>query len=126
MFRTLRRAWFRRFPLPFRQTPSARARSVSLHLESLEGRELLSTSVPLNPVSWTPLGPAPIQNGQTLGSQPVSGRLTGLAADPSDTTGRTIFVAAAGGGVWKTVNGGSTWAPLTDFQATLAMGAIAL
>jgi photosystem II stability/assembly factor-like uncharacterized protein len=28
--------------------------------------------------------------------------------------------------VWKTTDGGTTWSPLTDNQATLAMGAIAL
>ena len=38
----------------------------------------------------------------------------------------TIYVAAAGGGVWKTIDGGATWMPLTDTQATLSMGAIAV
>jgi hypothetical protein len=29
------------------------------------------------------------------------------------------------GGVWKTTDGGTTWSPLTDQQATLSMGATA-
>src|SRR5206468_1988119 len=37
-----------------------------------------------------------------------------------------IYVAAANGGVWKTTNHGNTWTPLTDNQATLHMGAIAI
>ena len=37
-----------------------------------------------------------------------------------------IYVATSGGGVWKTFNGGSTWTPLTDDQATLFMGSIAV
>ena len=55
---------------------------------------------------------------------PASGRLAALAGDPTDPN--TIYVAAAGGGVWKTTDAGTTWLPLTDAQATLFMGAIAL
>jgi photosystem II stability/assembly factor-like uncharacterized protein len=54
----------------------------------------------------------------------VSGRITGIAPSPTDPN--TIVVATAGGGVWKTTNGGSAWAPLTDGQATLFTGAIAI
>ncbi len=83
-----------------------------------------STSIPLSVTTWTPLGPAPILNGQTPGGMPCSGRLTGLAGLPGNAN--TIYVSAAGGGVWKTTNGGASWTPLTDSQTTLAMGAIAL
>jgi autotransporter-associated beta strand protein len=66
------------------------------------------------PVQWFPLGPAPITNGQTPGNSntPTSGQVTGVAADPTDPS--VIYVAAGGGGIWKTVNGGNTWIPLTD------------
>jgi photosystem II stability/assembly factor-like uncharacterized protein len=74
--------------------------------------------------SWMSLGPAPILNGQTPGAQPVSGRIASIAADPRDAN--TIYLAAAGGGVWKTTDAGADWTPLTDNQATLFMGAIAL
>jgi photosystem II stability/assembly factor-like uncharacterized protein len=93
-------------------------------LEELEPRALLSTAIPLNPASWTPVGPAPITGGQTPGNQPVSGRIAALAAHPTDPD--TIYIAAAGGGVWKTIDGGTHWTPLTDDQPTLFMGAIAL
>jgi hypothetical protein len=73
------------------------------------------------PYSWTGPGPAPI-TGSFNGND--SGRLTGIAADP--TNANTIYVAAAGGGVWKTTDGGTSWAPLTDSQITTAMGAIAV
>ena len=95
-----------------------------LQLEPLECRNLLSGAGLLDPVSWTPLGPAPLLGGQTPGAQPVSGRISAIAADPRDAN--TIYLAAAGGGVWKTTDGGNSWAPLTDDQATLFMGAIAL
>src|SRR5438132_7315701 len=81
-------------------------------------------SIPLSMSTWTPLGPAPIVNGARPGGGPVSGRVTGIAAHPSDPN--TIYVAAAGGGVWKTTNGGTSWTPLTDFASTLSMGALAI
>jgi hypothetical protein len=73
-------------------------------LESLEVRALLA--------AWNPIGPAPIVSGQTAGGLSVSGRVTAVAPDPVDPN--TIFIAAAGGGVWKTTDGGSSWTPLTD------------
>ncbi len=93
-------------------------------LDVLEGRVLLSASTPLDTTIWTPVGPAPILNGQTSGSQPVSGRITGVAGDPSNPL--VDYIAAAGGGVWKTVDGGNSWTSLTDTQATTFMGAIAV
>lgn len=35
-----------------------------------------------------------------------------------------IFLGFADGGLWKTTDGGKSWAPLTDSQPTLAVGAI--
>jgi hypothetical protein len=91
-----------------------------LLVEALEDRTLLSSSFPLDPVNWTALGPGPIGSGAGADS----GRLAALAAHPTDPN--TIYVAAAGGGVWKTTNGGTNWTPLTDNQGSLFMGAIAL
>ncbi|HEV3341035.1 MAG TPA: hypothetical protein VG125_11785, partial [Pirellulales bacterium] len=65
--------------------------------------------------TWQPIGPAPILNGQTAGPLSVSGRITGIAADPKDQN--TVYIAAAGGGVWKTINATAanpSWTPLTD------------
>jgi hypothetical protein len=59
--------------------------------------------------------------------QTYSGRIDGIAADPSNAN--NLYIAAASGGVWKTTNATSsnvTWTPLTDNQATLVMGAIAI
>jgi hypothetical protein len=65
---------------------------------------------------WTSVGPSPIQTS-TFGF--VSGRVTSIAVDPSDTSGNTVYAGTTGGGVWKSTNaaglpGSVTFAPLTD------------
>ncbi|RUL84947.1 Ig-like domain-containing protein [Tautonia sociabilis] len=75
----------------------------------------------LSSSTWTAVGPASINGGQG------SGRVTGLAVDPSDPSGNTVFVGGASGGVWKTTNflttdpEGPTWIPLLDRVATFGM-----
>ena len=53
-----------------------------------------------------------------------SGRITAVAVDP--TNNQIVYAGAAQGGIWKTTNGGGAWTPLTDTQASLAVGSIAL
>jgi IPT/TIG domain-containing protein len=77
---------------------------------------------------WTPLGPQPTAATEFYGN--VSGRVTALAADACDTTGNTLYAGGADGGVWVSFNALTgnpvTWQPLTDSQASLATGAIAI
>ena len=62
----------------------------------------------------------------------VAGRVTAVAIDPADPTGNTVYIGAAQGGVWKSTNAAFgtannvAWTPLTDNQATLSIGAIAI
>jgi photosystem II stability/assembly factor-like uncharacterized protein len=53
------------------------------------------------------------------------GRVTAVAGLPRDRW--TYYLGATGGGVWKTVNGGITWTPVSDrFFKTGSVGAIAV
>ncbi len=94
-----------------------------------------SSTLSLLPVSaalWVPIGPSSIPNGQTDTStgptlSPVSGRVSAIAVDPTDAN--TVYVGGAQGGVWKSTNALSAtpaWTPLTDHQASLAVGDIAI
>jgi hypothetical protein len=49
------------------------------------------------------------------GTRPTSGRVNNIAIDP--TNGQRIFLATAGGGAWRTVDGGANWVPIgNDWQ----------
>jgi subtilisin-like proprotein convertase family protein len=98
-----------------------------LHLLRLEDRLAPSNSIPLSTVSWTPIGPAPINSGTAPGNLSSSGRTSAVFAHPTDAN--ILYVGAASGGVWKTTNATAanpTWTPLTDNQAVLTTGDIAL
>jgi hypothetical protein len=62
----------------------------------------------------------------------VSGRATAVAIDPADPTGNTVYIGGAQSGVWKSSNAANitassvTWTPVTDDQATLSLGSIAI
>jgi hypothetical protein len=73
-------------------------------------------------LSWTFDGPSSLSSG--TGRTPYSGRATALAISPSNPS--ILYLGTAGGGVWKSVDAGAAWAPLTDSQPSLAVGAIAL
>jgi hypothetical protein len=87
---------------------------------------------------WSPLGPAPLASDASGVGQYdygwVSGRSTAVAVDPADSTGNTVYIGGAYSGVWKSTNAGPAspnpasvaWQALTDNQATLAVGAIAI
>ena len=70
---------------------------------------------------WTALGPAPTSGGFF---SPVSGRIEAIAVDPSDTTGNTVLIGGAQGGIWRSTDGGTTWTPTGDSNPSLAMGSI--
>ncbi len=82
--------------------------------------------------NWRPLGPKVVLEGQTVGDNPVAGRVSGIAVTPG---GDTLYVATAAGGVFRSDDLGASWTSCmdgfdvdpTDFaSASLACGAIAI
>jgi len=62
---------------------------------------------------------------RNIGSAQISGRVTSLAAVKEN--GRlTVYIGAASGGVWKSMNGGTTFKPIFDKQTSQSIGAIAI
>ncbi len=72
--------------------------------------------------TWQPLGPTAVET-PNLGL--VTGRISALALDPSDTTGNHLYVGTTGGGVWVAQNADTStpsaivFTPLTDSVAAL-------
>jgi hypothetical protein len=70
---------------------------------------------------WTSIGPAASTN-PWWGTN--SGRVLALAVDP--TNANVVYAGSDGGGVWKTTDGGLSWAPKADGQPSLVGSAIAV
>jgi hypothetical protein len=68
----------------------------------------VAVSAPLTRTGWTAIGPGN-----------VGGRVRSILVHP--TAPATMFAGSVGGGIWKTVNGGASWAPINDFMANLAV-----
>jgi photosystem II stability/assembly factor-like uncharacterized protein len=62
---------------------------------------------------------------RNIGSAAMSGRIAAIAA-VHEGDRLTIYVGAASGGVWKSVNGGTTYKPVFDKQPVQSIGAIAI
>jgi photosystem II stability/assembly factor-like uncharacterized protein len=70
--------------------------------------------------AWHPRGPSPI----IAGNQRNNGRTNAIAVHPGND--QIAYAGAAGGGVWKTDDGGAHWRPLFDRQPSLGNGQISL
>lgn len=60
----------------------------------------------------------------TVGPANVSGRCLDIEFDPIDPN--VVYVGSASGGLWKSIDGGDSWTPLTDTLPSLAVGAVAV
>ena len=62
-------------------------------------------------------------NARNIGSAAMSGRIA--AIDAFDDQGKvTVFVGSAGGGLWKSINGATTFRPVFDHEAVQSIGAV--
>ncbi len=59
-----------------------------------------------------------------LGPAVASGRVTSVAVNPKNKF--EYYVGVASGGVWKTVDEGTTWTPVFDNEKSYSMGWVTL
>ena len=97
----------------------------------------LATLSPALATAWTELGPSGVPADALVASESTgatagtiySGRATAIAVAPTcKQSGCTVFIGAAGGGVWKTTNALAatpTWTPANNGIPSNAIGSIA-
>jgi hypothetical protein len=61
---------------------------------------------------------------RSIGPAFMSGRIADIAIDP--TNENVWYVAVGSGGVWKTINAGTTFEPLFDDQPVYSIGCVTL
>jgi photosystem II stability/assembly factor-like uncharacterized protein len=86
---------------------------------------LLVCSVPAQQPARFDAGTISGLPARNIGSAAMSGRISAVAAY-RDSGRLTVFVGAASGGVWKSVNGGTTYKPVFDNSDVQSVGAIAV
>lgn len=82
-------------------------------LVPLPAHSQVTDSLTLAGLEWRTVGPAVFE-----------GRVSDIAGIPSPS--RTFFVAAAAGGVFKTINGGLSFRPVFENERVSSMGALAI
>lgn len=106
--------------------PTARSRAIELMDRQISARQNDSHGSNQPEVfSWVELGPNPIPLGQTATTRVnVSGRISAIEIDPTDPN--KVYVGAAQGGVYRSLDGGATWTAIFDKAQTLAIGTLNL
>jgi PKD repeat protein len=96
--------------------PSGEITNASLGYENFEAFKTANPGLFLEKIAnaWTPMGPvgAPAGGG--------AGRLNFVRQDPTNAS--IIYVGAPDGGIWKTINGGTSWTTLTDQVTATCIG----
>jgi photosystem II stability/assembly factor-like uncharacterized protein len=61
---------------------------------------------------------------RSVGPALMSGRISSVAINPTDNS--TWYIGVASGGVWKTTNSGTTWAPIFDGEGSYSIGCVVI
>lgn len=85
------------------------------------GGSLVGPAAGINMPRWQFVGPTAISAG---GNSPWVGRINALTFEPGNS--RTIYVGGANGGVWKSVNNGTSWTAITDLEQGQSISEISI
>ena len=96
-----------------RATPGVTLTSAASVDRAWPRRRVLADSSPFRALQWRSVGPSV-----------MSARITDVAVAPDDA--KTMYLAGATSGIWKTTNNGNTWTPIFDGQPDYAIGDLAI
>jgi len=89
------------------------ATSADARREAWAHHQQMARESPVADLAWRAVGP-----------RMQGGRIETVAVAPGRTS--TIYAGAGIGGVWKSINNGTTWTPIFDKEATTSIGSIAV
>src|SRR5688572_1876552 len=104
---------------PFDEIP-ADGRRNALELVK-RSAELEAATDPTGSMVWKAIGPLPVDTNWPWGA--ATGRVKAIAISPANPS--LILVGSSGGGIWRSIDGGRSFKPVSDTQADLAVGSIA-
>ena len=97
--------------------------AVCIHSVAILGPRTLAAQAPSTARSPAPTLAAGLQ-WRAIGPAVTGGRITDLEVPPGSQS--VVYVGTASGGVWKSENHGTTWAPIFDDAANLSVGDMAI
>jgi photosystem II stability/assembly factor-like uncharacterized protein len=147
--RELRKQWFKeQRAYPSGKIPKGYLKKVHSKIRPLKGRrpQLIANSEPaplsvagsMSPgansasnlidtntlLQWQEIGPRPMKGQGSFSNFAFSGWVNAIAVHPTNQD--IVYIGALHGGIWKTIDGGSSWTPLTDDMPDLRVGALAI
>ena len=87
--------------------------SLNRYLSAEESTALKQSEAESNAAAWTPLGPGNI-----------GGRTRAFIINPQDPN--IMYAAGVTGGVWKTVNAGQNWTPVSDLIGNITVSSMVM
>ena len=108
----LMNAWQQKQAMPYDPKPWENLRRI-IPEEATEKHGVAPRTAGIEPTAWSWIGPGN-----------VGGRVRSVLIHPTDTD--TLWAGSVSGGIWKSINGGTTWFALDDFMATLAVSTMAM
>ena len=95
----------------------------NLAARALGGRKTLGFAIRRRAAAQAARSPSAGGSWEYVGANNIGGRVTDVVVDP--TQPNTIYVAAAGGGVWKSTDAGMTYTPAWPNDYPQAIGSLA-
>lgn len=94
------------------------------NLTGANSNKLNSSNNSVMSATWVPVGPMGAPSGSVFGLPRKAGRDNFVTFHPTNPS--IIFVGAAGGGLWQTTNGGTSWTTSTDNLPVTACSDLAI
>ncbi|MBL7996740.1 T9SS type A sorting domain-containing protein [bacterium] len=114
-----RASWFLSRRTVNAEFPTSHYMQIRKAVADFEKTRLSKDHAALNP-AWSSLGPSAIVN---TGYHNYTGRIISVNVSPFDTN--IVIIGTAGGGIWKSTDGGFNWSPRSDDLGSLAVSCFA-